>query len=125
MLLLLSVSASFGQAVTETITEAAAADITKTAKCTPSPECAAKMGMTLEECKKLCSKATAECKAKCLKSGDAESATDGDVKVAAASFESEIADINSADVEVAKVESPAKEKVCAKGSKACCKKKGE
>lgn len=117
MLLLFSVSASFAQATTETVST----DAAKTVNCTPSPECAAKMGMTLEECKKLCStNASAECKAKCIGKASADSVNDNDVKVASASFVSEI---ETTDSNLVKTETAVKEKVCKKGSKACCKKK--
>jgi len=112
MMFLLSVSVCIGQTINET---ASTTDKTEV-KCTPSPECAAKMGMTLEECKALCLKATAECKAKCTKETSVESGESSvdAIKVAAASVSSE-ATIDDAHT--------SKEKVCVRGSKKCCKKK--
>ncbi len=68
----------------------------KTAKCVPTKECAEKMGITLEECKKLCAK---KCAAK----------TTTTTAVASASDSREMVNLTGVD-----------KKVCCAGKKDCC-----
>ncbi len=128
-LFLLTASVSFAQtASTGTATK------TETKKCTSLEECAKKMGMTVEECKKLCSKegqvnieacakemgmTKAECKKVCtgtdsaMANQTATSSTEGATQVAAALVESELSK---------KGEVTTEKKACS-AKKACCKKK--
>lgn len=112
--------------------QTASVEATKTSKkqCVPTQECADKMGMTLEECKALCAKVCGSKAASTVASATKLSELAPD-KVACGSktevsntTESSVASaIVSSDVADKAADSPAsKEKVCAKSSKACCKK---
>jgi len=93
----MTISMSFAQS-----TAAASTDV----KCKTTKECAAKMGLTTEECKKLCKKV-------CASKTEGTASVGSDSQVAAASVSSEITE-----------DSNSKEKACTKNLEACAKAHG-